>query len=445
LFVQDTWKVWRNFTFNYGLRWDAQRFPNPTVAPSKTAYGVNLSDPTFPSTGFLPNQNKEFQPRVGFAWDVRGNGKSALRASWGIFNARQNMLTQVGAITTNGVQQQEIVAVTGFNSAGGNPPTYPGTVPIPPPPPGCAPFPCDAGVTVFSKDYANPRIYTTNVGFEQQLVGDYAAYADFTMSKGVRLTRFTNPNVSRSTSAAAAVTCGKANLILDPTGVCVPATGGAATVTYLSSIQNPDFSFDFPAPFSNLGTITDTVSSAKSLYRGFTIGMRKRMSHHFLFDANYTYSSDRDDDSNERDPFTFRYANLFNLKAEYGYSDRDERHKFNAYTVADLPWGFHGNVRMQAHSAQPISVANRIQDAVTIQRNTLRKDNAFFTFDFGADRPIRLGERMRLVPRIEVFNLFNNKNNVNPLSTPGLFNFDGFLRVGVGDPRQAQLSVRFEF
>jgi hypothetical protein len=443
LFIQDTWKVWRNFTLNYGLRWDAQRFPNPTVAPSNTAYKSNLGDPTFPSTGFLPNQNKEFQPRVGFAWDVRGNGKSALRASWGIFNARQNMLTQVGAITTNGVQQQEIVAVTGFNSAGGNPPTYPGTVPIPAPQ--CNGFPCTPGVTVFDKNYANPRIYTTNVGFEQQLMGDYAAYADFTLSKGVHLTRFTNPNVSRSTSAAAAVTCAKASLILDPTGVCVPATGGAATVTYLSSIQNPNFSFDFPAPFSNLGTITDTVSSAKSLYRGFTIGMRKRMSHRFLFDANYTYSSDRDDDSNERDPFTFRYANLFNLASEYSLSDRNETHKFNAYTVADLPWGIHGNVRMQAHSAQPISVANRIQNGVTIQRNTLLKDNAFFTFDFGVDRPFHLGERMRLIPRIEMFNTFNNKNNVNPLSTPALFDFNGFLRVGVGDPRQAQLSVRFEF
>jgi hypothetical protein len=402
-----------------------------------------LTNPAFPSTGFLPNQNKEFQPRVGLAWDIRGNGKSALRASTGIFYARQNMLTQVGPITTNGVQQQEIVAVTGFNSAGGNPPTYPGTVPIPLPQ--CGGFPCTPGVTVFDKSYANPRIYATNVGYEQQLVGDYAAYADFTWSKGVHLTRFTNPNVSRATGAAAVATCAKASLILDPTGVCVPATGGAPTVTYLSSIQNPDFSFDFPAPFSNLGTITDTVSSAKSLYRGFTIGMRKRMSHHFLFDANYTLSSDRDDDSNERDPFTFRYANLFNLASEYSYSDRDERHKFNAYSVAELPWGFNGNVRMQAHSAQPISVVNRIQNAVTIQRNTLRKDNAFFAFDFGVDRPIRLGERMRLIPRIEVFNLFNNKNNVNPLSTPALFNFDGFLRNGVGDPRLAQLAVRFEF
>ena len=432
LFAQDSWKVWRNFTFNYGLRWDAQKLPDPVVAPSKTSYGQYLSNPAFDSKGFLPNQYKEFQPRVGFAWDVRGNGKSALRASYGIFNARQNMLTQVGPITTNGVQQQEIVAVTGFNSAGGNPPTYPGTVPVAP-----ATLPLvGAGVTVFSKSYANPRIYTTNVGYEQQLVGDYAAYVDFTMSKGVHLTRFINPNAG--------------------TGFTLP-TMGQDTVNYVG----------VHAPFPNLGDITDTASSAKSLYRGVTFGMRKRFSHRFLFDANYTYSVDKDDDSNERDPFTFRYANLFNLAAEYSNSDRDERHKFNAYTVADLPWGLHGNIRMQAHSAQPITdningdgsgapcsfqnsrtrfvIPAGGGTAIDCGRNHLRKDNAFFTFDFGVDRPIHLGERMKLIPRLEMFNTFNNKNNVNPLSTPALFNFDGFLRNGAGDPREAQLAVRFEF
>jgi hypothetical protein len=289
-------------------------------------------------------------------------------------------------------------------------------------------FPFQPGVTVFSRDYANPRIYTTNVGYEQQLVGDYAAYADFTLSKGVHLTRFTNPNVG-------------------PISV-IPQNGD--TVSYSGN-----------APFGNLGAVTDTVSSAKSLYRGATVGFRKRMSHHFLFDANYTYSVDKDDDSNERDPFTFRYADLHNLAAEYSNSDRDERHKFNFYTVSNLPWGFDADVRMQAHSAQPItdvadltpsgapcSITNsntRFVNGIDCGRNHLRKDNAFFTFDFGIARPVHLGERFRVVPKIEVFNTFNNKNNINPLSSPQLFDFNGFLRVGVGDPRQAQLSVRLEF
>jgi hypothetical protein len=450
LFAQDTWKIWRNFTLNYGLRWDAQKFPDPVIPPAQTAYGSNLTNPAFPSTGNLPSQYKEFQPRIGFAWDIRGNGKSALRASWGLFNARQNMLTQVGPITTNGVQQQEIAAGTCLftiagvcqqNSAGGPAPTYPGITPVPLLAPGTFPF--QPGVTVFSKDYANPRIYTTNVGYEQQLIGDYAVYADFTMSKGVHLTRFTNPNVSPDPAA----NCG-ANATLQAPGVCVPLNGD--TVSYPGA-----------APFSNLGTITDTVSSAKSLYRGVTFGLRKRLSHRFLFDGNYTYSVDKDDDSNERDPFTFRYANLFNLASEYANSDRDERHKFNFYTIANLPGGFDADVRMQAHSAQPItdnvngigtgpacSIGNsltRFVNGTDCGRNHLRKDNAFFTFDFGVARPVHLGERFRIVPKLEMFNTFNNKNNVNPLSSPQLFDFNGFLRVGVGDPRQAQLSVRLEF
>ena len=52
---------------------------------------------------------------------------------------------------------------------------------------------------------------------------------------------------------------------------------------------------------------------------------------------------------------------------------------------------------------------------------------------------------MELLPTIEMFNTFNNANNINPLTTPALFNFDGFLRTGAGDPRQVQLSVKVVF
>ena len=195
-YAQDTWKATSRLTLNYGVRWDAQFFPKMTIAPSATAYQNYLSDPAFPSDGTLHNQTKEFQPRFGFVYDILGNGKSSFRGSAGIFNARQNMLTEVGAITTNGVQQQTIGICT--DSSGNTyEPTYPEACP--------APTNYDvtnsgASVTVFDKNYHNPRIYTYNVGYDQQISSNFVLFADFTLSKGVYLTTFLNPNVGAATA-----------------------------------------------------------------------------------------------------------------------------------------------------------------------------------------------------------------------------------------------------
>jgi Carboxypeptidase regulatory-like domain/TonB dependent receptor-like, beta-barrel/TonB-dependent Receptor Plug Domain len=395
-FAQDKWQIKPNFTLNYGLRWEAQIFPNPVVDPAKTAYGQFLNDPRFPSDGTLPDQKKEFQPRVGFAWDFSGKGKSVLRASWGIYNARQNMLSEVGSITTNGAQQRTNFLNTDLIRLFGGAPTWPGLAPVGPPPP-AGQFPLFTGVRVFSKDYANPRIYTTNVAYEQELAPNWAAYIDFTMAKGVHLTRFVNINL------------------------------GAA-------------------PFGpQLGDVFVTASSAKSLYRGLTVGVRKRFSNRFQLEGNYVFSKDLDDDSNERDPFTDRVFDHNDFKKDYSLSDRDIRHKFNFYTYAELGKGFEANARIQARSAQPITPSPRVVNGVDLGRNSVRKDNEFFSFDWRVQRPFKLGERMALMPVIEMFNTFNNKNNVNPLTTVALFNFDGFLRQGVGDPRQVQLALKFTF
>jgi hypothetical protein len=444
VFVQDTWQVTPRFTLNYGLRWEAQFFPDPVIAPAKTLYGPYLSNPTFPSNGHINNQTTQFQPRLGFAYDIFGKGRSVLRASAGIFNARQNMLTQVGAITTNGVQQQTLTNFSGLGN-----PTYPGIFPASNCPiTGCV----GANVTVFDKNYHNPRIYSYDVAYEQQIAQDYAVFVDFADSKGVYLTRFLDPNVG------AAVLPGQV----------IPGTGGknytanADTVCYITGNTDTCPGIFAAGPFPTLGAITNTISNAKSLYRGITFGVRKRFSHHFQFDAQYTYSRDLDDDSNERDPFTFRYANLYNLAAEYSRSDRDEAHKFNAYGLGDLPFGFKGNFRIQQHSAEPETdnvqgtgtgapcsfnnSATRFVNGVDCGRNHLRKDNAFFVLDFGLARPFHFHDnKFALVPRVEIFNTFNNRNNLNPLSSPALFDFSGFLRVGVGDPLQAQLSLRFNF
>jgi hypothetical protein len=390
LFVQDKWQARRTLTLSFGLRWEAQIFPEPTVPPAQTAYGFALSDPRFPSDGTLHSPKKEFQPRVGFAWDIGGKGKSVLRASYGIYYGRQNMLTQVGSITTNGVQQQTI--------AGGlfaNPtirPTWPGLVT--PTASSCLgnPFPCFTGVRVFSKDYANPRIYTTNVAFEQEIAQDISLYLDFTHSKAVHLTRFID---------------------LGRTGIFAP----------------------------RLGEVFVASAVGHSNYNGFTAGMRKRFSKNYQFEFNYVLSKDKDDDSNERDPFTDRSFNPLDLSFDYALADRDIRHKFNFFMNAELPLGLNGNFRVQARSAQPITPGVR----TATNRNTARKDNKYFSFDWRLERPFKFGERFALTPIFELFNTFNNPNNINPLSTPGLFNFDGFLRQGVGDPRQAQLALKFTF
>lgn len=397
LFAQDSWRIRPNFTLNYGLRWEAQIFPETTVPPSQTAYGIFLGDPRFPSDGTLHSPKKQFQPRVGFAWDISKVGKSVLRASYGIYFARQNMLSQVQSITTNGVQQQTILLGT-FATSFATLPVWPNVVAPPSTVVPCVsgsisnPFPCGAGVRTFSRDYANPRIYTTNVGFEQELATDLSLYFDFTHAKAVHLTRFLNINRN-----------------------------------------------NFFAPF--LGEVMVTSAVGHSNYNGFTVGMRKRFSRRYQFEWNYVLSKDRDDDSNERDPFTDRSFDINNLSLDYALSDRDIRHKFNFYTFIEMGWGFEGNFRVQGRTAQPITPAVR----TATNRNTLRKDNKYFSLDWRLQRPIKFGERFAITPIIEMFNTFNNANNINPLVTPGLFNFDGFLRQGVGDPRQLQLAVKFTF
>ena len=412
LFIQDHWQVTPSLSVNYGLRWDAQLFPE-TVDPKTTAYGAYLSDPAFPSDGTLPDQWGMFQPRVGLAWDTRGDGKSVLRASAGVYSARQNMLSQVGSVTTNGLQQQTIFMNTDIMRQFGAPtPVWPGVLTPASLPAGS--FPLFSGVRVFDRDYQNPRVYAVNVAWEQELREDVAAYVDFIWSKGTNLSRFLNYN-------RGAATC------------CNQGAGTGSTHTYA------------PGPWApNLDEVMVATSRGRSLYRGMTLGLRKRFSHNHQFELNYVLAKDEDDDSNERDPFVDYSFNFFDLSKDYGPSARDIRHKVNffAYFVVS---GLELNARMQGRTAQPITASPRITNGVDSGRNSLRKDNKYFSLDWRVAYPIRFGGRYQLVPMIEMFNTFNNANNINPLTTPALFDFSGFLRTGVGDPRQVQIAVKFVF
>jgi hypothetical protein len=417
LFVQDQWQVKPGLTLNYGLRWDAQFMPD-TVDPTTTAYGPFLSDPNFPSDGEIPDQTNMWQPRVGFAWDRMNDGKSVLRGNFGVFSARQNMLTQVGSVTTNGLQQQTIFLQTDLHRQFGlTMPVWPGVVA--PTPVAEGSFPLFSGVRVFHRDYSNPRVYSANVSYEQELAPDWAGYVDFIWAKGTNLSRFLNYNRSGP------VCCDVSQ-----------ANGGTGNVVAYTGAD----------PWGpQLDEVMVATSFGHSLYRGLTIGVRKRFSNQYQLEANYVLAKDEDDDSNERDPFVDYSFNFLDLELDYGPSARDIRHKFNLFGFFELPHSLNLNARVQARTAQPITPTPRVVNGIDSGRNSTRKDNEYFSFDWRLTRSFKVGTRYEIVPMVEMFNTFNNANNLNPLTTPALFDFAGFLRTGVGDPRQWQLAVKFVF
>jgi Carboxypeptidase regulatory-like domain/TonB dependent receptor len=86
VYAQDDFKVTQRLTLNLGLRWEA--ITNPRDANGKMANLLHLTDsaPTVLTDSYFSVAKKEFQPRVGFAWQLNGSGTSVLRAGFGIFN-----------------------------------------------------------------------------------------------------------------------------------------------------------------------------------------------------------------------------------------------------------------------------------------------------------------------------------------------------------------------
>ena len=210
---------------------------------------------------------------------------------------------------------------------------------------------------------------------------------------------------------------------------------------------------------NGIGDLTVVESTAKSRYHGLSFGLRQMVLDDVQFQLNYTLSWDKSDDDNERDPFTFRYVDATQLEREWGYSDRDQRHRFNAWALAALPGGVLLNQRLSYYSAQPVSAScaggrstnpwgaasDRIcGDGRITARNTLRKDNEFFSYDVRLSRPIPVSSG-QLEAIVEVFNLLNTDNFRDPSSAGLLFNFDGTVQSGLGDPRQVQVGLRYVY
>jgi len=404
VYVQDNWQVRQNLTLSLGLRWEGQFQPDPITAPQDTRYGQFLNDPRFPSDGRIPDFKDGFQPRVALAWSPGNDGKTAVRLGAGVFFARIPGLVVAGPRNTDGVIAGNIFFanfLTGFGVPVAAFPVFPGILPTQ----GFNPF--NPGIAVFERNFKNPRTLQYSASVERELVRDLSLSVAYNVAKTTRLTRFVNRN--------------------DPI-----LYGGVAIFERANG--------------SGVGEIRSTESSAQSFYQGLNIGLNKRFSNRFQFQVNYLLSKDESDDDNERDPFTFRYADARDFRLEYGPSDRDQRHRFNAFATFALPYEISFSPIVQYRSAQPQSLRpiNGAGPGSTIQRNALRLENEFFTFDIRASKAFKFTEKMSLEAIFEAFNIFNNRNQ-RSLPRPLTFNFDGTVSAGFGDPRQVQLGLRFKF
>jgi hypothetical protein len=425
IFIQDKWQPSRNLTIQFGLRWEAQIEPDPITPPSQVFYapfiGTTREGITFPSDGTIPSDKKMWQPRLGISWDPKGDGKTVVRVNGGIFYARIPGLAVASSRSTNGSRGQTLFRNSALTSILGAVPAYPNLIPqsqI------GSPFLPD--VFVFDKDFQNPRTYSGSVGVERAVSGDMSVLVQYNHAKSVHITRFLNGNDA---------------LLGD--GVA-PGPWGAGLA---------------PAGVNGIAALTVVDSSAKSLYRALTVGLNKKWSHNYQFQVNYTLSKDLSDDDNERDPFTFRYAKITDLAAEYGPSDRDQRHRLNGWMLWKAPGAVNVNVRYSYRSPQPQSLrpdgtpsqtpfvagpSDRIRpDGSVVPRNSGRKDNTFSSVDLRFSRQFRIGQSGTLEPIVDVFNLANSKNFKRPEVTSLVFNFDGTVQSGLGDPRQVQLGLRY--
>jgi len=334
VYFQDDWKVSRRLTLNLGVRWDKDfnMVAGPTQGKAR-AY-QELKAIGSPYAGSLPHDdNKDFSPRIGFAYDLTGHGRHILRGGFGIYYGQ--IFENITLFMIQQANPTIFATVLNLNSTGPGDPNadpVPGTnkllsawrygvdpIPVPPPPPTSLP----AGSTgrIIDPAYRNPYTEQYNVGYSFAINDSGVVEVDYTHvlslheSKSVQI----NPKSPNYTGR-----------LLDST---FKAAGQPV-----------------------LGSITDFASIGRSRYDGLNVSYRRRLSRRFSINTSYVFSkavayngSGANFGQGATDP-----SNIF-AAHDFGPSPVDERHRWVTSGVVELPWGIKFAPIMQWASARPYS------------------------------------------------------------------------------------------
>jgi len=475
-FVQDDWRVNSRLTLNLGLRYEYQRNPE----------AVNVN-PNLIQTHNIVNDKNNFGPRVGFAFDATGDGKTSIRGGWGIYYGRVINSTVYNALVNTGVGIDQ--GQRQFSSANNNLPTactgttpattanncaflpiYPNLLSASNPPIGA--------IQYFSDKFQLPQIHQWDLIIEREIARNTVVSASYLGSFGNSLPNFVDTNLPAPSRR-----------------VSVPIVGGEFNgQNYVTPI------FTGPRPNTAFAQLTEIRSDVFSKYHALVLQANRRMTDGLQFQTSYTLSTAQD---NGQSSVTFTSNNLpfnaFDQSGENGLSNFDRRQKFvasvvyspnpfdsgaakhifNGWTIAPILNAFSG-ARFTGNLSGSISpTAFGFSSTQTpgggnngsggssrfamLPRNFFKQPNIWFV-DMRLSRRFSITEKTKVEFLAEAFNLFNRTQvttvqaNIYNYSTTGCPT--GFAQCLVANApfgtttgadstlfreRQIQLAARFEF
>jgi hypothetical protein len=307
-FFQDDYRIHPRLTLNLGLRYDLQ-FPLkdpqnrkltfvpgfqstvvPEAFPGMLFPGDEGPDGTIPDTIASPDYNN-FAPRLGFAWDVTGNGRTAIRGAFGMFYGT------IGGNQWNATADNQPFAIRQDWRSGTLSNPYLGFDEPPFPyvyDPNNIRFILPASLGGIALDYDIPYTYQFNAAVQRQITSDLSATIAYVGARGRNLPFNRNLNYpNRGTGS------------VDSRRPILPRT---------------------------LGNIEILDTFLTNQYDGLQLTVDKRLSHNFLANAAYTFGKSLED-ARLQEGTGQQVQNHNDILADRGRTDNDRRHQFKASLV----------------------------------------------------------------------------------------------------------------